>query len=251
MGNFFTILALVSEGLLVATLLCSHFAASWGLTASFHIFLGLASAFLAILTHCLVFAIFTGSGKDAREITEDLFLRPDFVRETKRFRRENFPIALYGILAILFTVILGGTLGSTHSSWLRLIHLATAWVTILYNGSIFFKEALAVRENTVLLRILNAEALEKVPKTPIFAEEDVPLLALTKDSIEWGTHVHALGKFLCFLAYNVWLPYLYLRFVMGYLYLQLWPFIVLFSVLLLGGAYLRWKYQSLQGSPSH
>ncbi len=238
-------MAAISELLLISTLLLGH-APYWvGLTTTAHVFFGLGSALLAILTHCLVFAIFTGSGKDAREVTEDLFLRPHFVKETKRFRRENFSIALYGILALLVVVILGGALGSSGSQVIRVMHLAAAWLAIAYNGRIFWKESIAVRENSRLIETLNSEAAQISSKNEN-QDSDVPLLSQTKEHLEWTNHVHALGRFLCFLGYNVWLPYLYLRFIMGYLYLPLWPFIALFSLLLLGGIYLRWSYRPLR-----
>jgi len=242
MSKFFHFFAVVCACLLVAALLAGHF----GMNPGQHLLLGLAAGLCSVSLHCLVFGIFTGAGKDTRELVQDLKLDSSYTEKTKSFRKIAFPPALYAILLIAATTTAGGALSAFWGSGARWTHLILAWITLLYNFKAFWIEAKCVRENAAILAQVNQVATDTLYRRPEEAK-DIPELAgvipAATEHMEWGAHVYALGKFLVFLGWNTWLPYIYIRFIMGNLRTPLWPFLSLFLVSLAGGYYLRWKYQ--------
>lgn len=244
--------AVISTLLYLCTLTLGHFPhlTQWG--PGLHLVMGLVTSMTVVLMHCLVFAIFTGSGKDTRLLVGDLQLDPEYVKKTKRFKREVFPPALYAIFWILCVLAMGGALSVGVSPWVRWIHLALAWGVFLYNVRVFRIEYRAICENASILKELNERAgkiaaEQFVPKT---TDTQLEILDQTIDDYEWGTHVYALGKFLVFLGFNVWLPYIYLRYIVGYFTMPLWPFLTLSLALLGFGYYLRLQYQDYQPTRS-
>lgn len=241
--NFFAILCAVLYG---AALLCGQFPVAFGALFTFfgpsaHMMLGLSAGILTVSLHCLIFAIFTGSGKDTRLLVQDLSLNTEFVKRTKVFKRTVFPPALYAILFILITTSLGGAVsGGRSPAWLHWVHGLVAWLTYFYNLKTFLIEARGVKENASILAQVNRVAAEAIGASSQGGE--VVVLGAEEEH-EWGTHVFALGKFLCFLGFNVWLPYLYIRFIMAELRTPFLPFLALSLVCLAGGYYLRYQYR--------
>lgn len=206
---------------------------------SSHLLIGLLAAILSVALHCLIFAIFTGSGKDTRLLVEDLGLNSAFVARTKRFKKEVFPPALYAILAILILISLGGALSVLGTAgWVRWIHGILAWFVVAYNLWTFWREYQAVKENSQLLQEINSVASQTLKESPsVLGSAEDPYDPSHLTDSEWGRHGFAMGKFLCFLAYNLWLAYFYMRIIMNWYWLALWPFI-LASVLLWAVGYL-------------
>jgi len=240
MTGFFGFSAVLSSTLLAFSIGLGY----WG--HSSHLLVSLLAAFVSISAHCLIFGIFTGAGKDTRELVQDLNLSTEFVRQTKAFRKITFPPALYAILMILITSFFGGAL----SKWggnLVLAHGLFALLTFGYNLKTFWLEFKCVRENALILRKVNSEAAKVTEAHPELVESahfESPEVVDGLGGYRWGSHVFALGKFLCFMGWNCYLPYIYMKFIMGKLDLPLWPFASL-SLLFLGvGYFLRWKYRS-------
>ncbi len=240
---FFGISSILCGAFLVASLVLGHFNGELGLSPGHHLLVGLGGAIHSVAHHCLVFGIFTGSGKDTRELVQDLRLDPDYAAKTKAFRRFVFPVALYSILLLLITTTLGGALTTHSGSFIRILHLTLAWFTVLYNLRAFWIEFKAVRDNAQILGTVNEVATQVASREPALPPSEVPLLGTTLEKLEWGTHVYALGKFLCFLGFNAWLPFIYMRFIMGLFQTPLWPFLLASALCLLGGYYLRWRYR--------
>lgn len=248
MSSFFGVLSLLSSALMGLSMV-------WGYLGNpNHLLISLISAFLSISAHCLVFGIFTGAGKDTREIVQDLHLNPEFVGQTKSFRKITFPPALYAILLILITAILGGAISSVAWPYFSSFHGLIAWCTFAYNLKTFWLEFRCIRQNAEILNKVNRAAAEVttsqpnlVPPNRFDSLENINGVG----GLEWGSHVFALGKFLCFLGWNSYLPYLYLRFIVGYLDLAVWPFVGFSAILISFGYVLRWKYRKYRpGIPS-
>jgi len=240
MTGFFGFAAVLSSILLGTSIALGY------LGHPYHLLVSLSAAFVAISAHCLIFGIFTGAGKDTRELVQDLHLNPEFVGQTKAFRKVNFPPALYAILLILLTAILGGALSTAGSSIWGSVHGLLAWVTFAYNIKTFWLEFRSVRENAAILRRVNSEAVKATLENPGLVETslfDSPEAVDGLGGYEWGSHVFALGKFLCFLGWNTYLPYIYMRFIMGMLTLPIWPFLALSGIFFSMGYFLRWKYR--------
>lgn len=219
------------------------------LGASGHMLLGLGSALLTACLHCLVFAIFTGSGKDARLLVQDLELSQQFVARTKAFKRDVFPPALYAIGLLFATTTAGGAVTAWPGSPIgRYVHLFLAFATLFYNFKTFWLEAKAVAENSRLLDEINrvaGDAVWKARRERGAAPTDLDPAA----ELSFETHAFALGKFLCFLGYNVWLVFLYFRVIMGWSGVRLSPFVATSAVFLIGGYYLRWRYRDYRPTP--
>jgi hypothetical protein len=243
MAGFFLFAAILSSALLGGSILLGY------LGHSAHLLVSLSAAFVSISAHCLIFGIFTGAGKDTRELVQDLKLNPEFVGQTKSFRKIAFPPALYAILLVLLTSILGGALSTANSSWWSVIHGLFAWVSFAYNVRTFRLEYRCVRENAEILKKVNREATEKTIAHPeLQAIENFDSVE-TVDGLggyQWGSHVFALGKFLCFMGWNTYLPYIYMKYIMGMLQLPLWPFLSLSGLFLVVGYSLRWRYRNFR-----
>jgi hypothetical protein len=225
--------------------------ASLGFSTSQHMLLGLVTAILIASLHCLVFAIFTGSGKDTRELVQELRLDENFIRRTKAFKRTVFPPALYCLLYLLILTTLGGALSAKGSPWLGWAHRLFAWFTFYYNVKTFRNEVRAVRENSGILVEVNAVAVRvRLSETPSQSSAAKELreahLPEPVEEVSWGAHVYALGKFLCFLGFNTWLPYVYFRYIMGIIETPFWPFLVCCLLFLSGGYYLRGSYRNFR-----
>lgn len=251
MNRFFHFFAIICALSLLASLVAGHFSTSLDLAPSHHLLLGLTAGLLTVSLHCLVFGIFTGAGKDTRELVQDLKLDPQYVGSTKAFRRIAFPPALYGIFLVVLTTTFGGALSASGGTTLRWAHFLLAWTTFLYNLKAFWLEARCVRENAAILARVNQEASRALithPEEGKAIPEVAGMLSAATETLEWEAHVYALGKFLTFLGWNTWLPFIYLRFIMGYLTMPVWPFLTLSLACLGGGYYLRWRYQAYRPS---
>ena len=243
MTTFFGIFAVLSNGFLLTSVILGYGYLEVGRTFSSHWLFSLGSSLLVVSVHCLVFGIFTGSGKEAREFVGDYGLSRDYVKETKAFRRKTFPPALYSILLVVLTVCLGGALSSSDSTLLRFFHSLVAWGTFFYNLKSSWVEHQAVADNASLISMLNSEISKRSTQMGTLESAFLPGGFQTVEEVEWGKHVYALAKFLIFLSWNVWLPYVYIRFVMGRSELSWLPFILLCSILFVGGAILKSRYR--------
>lgn len=237
MAPFFLISSLIGSLLLVLSPIAGYM--QW----ENHLFLGLSSAILATALHCLIFGIFTGSGKDTRELVEDLSLSTEYVKKTKVYKRTIFPKALYAILFLLITTSLGGYHSAHGMIWMRTVHGIFALFTVYYNLKTFYLEYKAIVENAEILKKVNEVASRRTSELPKVNYDFTPEGDEKVADLEWGTHVYAFGRFLIFLAFNTWLPYVYIRYIMGKFQLPTTPFIAAFVVLLLGGYYLKFKYK--------
>lgn len=206
---------------------------------------GLISVLLAVALHCLIFGIFTGAGKDARELLEDIKLKSDLALKIKAFRKEVFPPALYSILLLVLGAVMGG---AARTPTMARVHMGLMLFTIFYNLKTFWKEYRAIKANAALVRELNLIAAPVSAAMPKGAPRELEILEGATEELDWGTHVFALGSFLVFMGLNVWLPYLYFRFIVGYFQLSLWPFLLGSGGLILGGVYLRKRYESFRPS---
>jgi hypothetical protein len=249
MAAFFLALAWLSSLGLFSTLLTVHLHTVIGLNIGTHMIFGLSSAVFAALVHCLVFAIFTGSGKDTRLVVQGLNLDPTFLKTTRDFKKTVFPPAMQAIGLLLLMVILGGAWGAAKSRVFAQVfsvaHPLLAWLTFFFNVRVFIIEHKAVAENSALIRKVNRSVFE-VSKALEPSEDarptDFPASALTE--LEWNQTVYGLGRFLSFVGYNIWLPYIYLKYAVAAYWVHWLPFLVV-SILLMGAGW--WLKRKARG----
>jgi|GEM_PF-1251881 len=242
MASFFRFLILLTTFGFLGSFLLGSVSESLPQLAMWHMLVGLGTTLIAATAHCLVFAIFTGAGKDTRILVSDLALNPAWTEKAKSFRRIAFPIAMKAILLLLILAVLGGAAGKYTP--LRWAHWGLALLTSLYHIKAFLIELSCIEENKRLLETVNvAAAAQPSSLKPVLAGEP-EILAMAADDWEWGQHVFAFGRFLGFMSWQVWLVFIYLRFIMGYYEISWMPFLALSFLLLGAGYYLRLKYGS-------
>lgn len=241
-GFFFIMSSLASVGLLASVVMGV-------LGSNYHLMVALFSSVVAVSLHCLVFGIFTGAGKDTRELAQDLAMNQESFEKIKHFRKTNFPPALYAILFLMAAIFLGGAVTVKPGYSLGVIHGIFALCSVLYNLKVFLLENRSIRENAKILNEVNLQAgriASGKKAQPVLPEIDLEPVS----PVEWGTHVYALGKFLCFLGINMFLPYLYTRFIMGILTMPFWPYLTASLLFLITGSYLRIQYAAFSPQKS-
>lgn len=209
--------------------------------SGYHLMVALFSAVAGVSLHCLVFGIFTGAGKDTRELSEDLKLSREYFEKIKVFRKTNFPKALYAILLLMAAIFLGGAVTVRPSPTLGLVHGLFSSAAVLYNLYVFFFETKSIRENARLLGEVNRLAgsvASGVERKTIDPEIDLEPV----QPLEWNQHVRAFGKFLIFLGANLFLPFIYMHYIMGMDYIPFWPFLVSAIALVGCGYVLKTRY---------
>lgn len=118
-----------------------------------HFLFGLFTGVGTLLTHCLIFTYFLGTGRWVKEVTLAYRL-PDepWHKRTRELKRTTFPVALTAMLVTIATAAAGA--GAQLKAWPWQIHFSLGIATLLVN---FWAFRLEYRN---VLR--NAETLEEV-----------------------------------------------------------------------------------------
>jgi hypothetical protein len=98
----------------------------------FHFLLGLGTALVTLLVHCLIFTYFLGTGRWVKEVKLAYRLPDDpLPRLTRDLKRQVFPPALFAMLAATFT---GAAGAAAHvQAWPWPIHACLATLTLVIN----------------------------------------------------------------------------------------------------------------------
>ena len=200
-----------------------------------HFLAGLFTAIFCCLVHAIVFAHFIGSGKWIREGVEAAGLDPAIVKRTKRFKGKVFPFALFSMLFVVATAVLGG--GAANHAVPGSVHLAFAMATLALNVVATFMERSSVVENAVLIdRVASANTARVAAGIQATL---TPTGAL--DAARAG------GKVFLFLSANTWLAFAYLKFVMRRHDEPLLPYLVASVVMLFLGLRMRAEREGAAG----
>jgi hypothetical protein len=115
-----------------------------------HFSLGLGTALLTLLVHCLIFTYFLGTGRWVKEVTLAYNL-PDapLHKETRELKRRTFPPALAAMLITIATAAAGA--GAQLKEWPWPVHATLATLTILVNLWAFRIEYRNVNANSAVL----------------------------------------------------------------------------------------------------
>jgi hypothetical protein len=97
-----------------------------------HFYLGLTTAILMLLVHCLIFTYFLGTGRWVKEVTLAYQL-PDepWHKATRELKRQTFPPALYSMLIAIATAAAGA--GAQLQEWPWFVHASLAILTLVIN----------------------------------------------------------------------------------------------------------------------
>lgn len=118
-----------------------------------HFILGLFTAVLTLMVHCLIFTYFLGTGRWVKEVGIAYSL-PDepYPKLTRELKRGTFPPALFAMLITIATSAAGA--GAQLKAWPWQVHLSLACATIFINLWAFRVELRAVA--------INADVIDKV-----------------------------------------------------------------------------------------
>lgn len=132
-----------------------------------HFLLGLFTAIGTLLTHCLIFTYFLGTGRWVKEVTLAYDL-PDepWHKRTRELKRATFPPALAAMLITIATA--AGGAGAQLQAWPWQVHFALGTVTLIVNLWAFRLEYRNVTLNAATLD----EVLREVDR--IRAERGLP-----------------------------------------------------------------------------
>jgi hypothetical protein len=121
-----------------------------------HFFLGLATAILILLVHCLIFIYFLGTGRWVKEVTLAYRL-PDEPHHklTRELKRQTFPPALFAMLVGIAASAAGA--GAQLQAWHWSVHLALAVATLLVNLWAFRVEFRNVTRNAAIIPAVLAD----------------------------------------------------------------------------------------------
>jgi hypothetical protein len=121
-----------------------------GILYVLHFLTGLFTAVGTLLTHCLIFTYFLGTGRWVKEVTLAYAL-PDepWHKRTRELKRLTFPAALAAMLVTIATA--AGGAGAQMQSWPWQVHLGLAIAALIINLWAFRLEYRTVTENAGIL----------------------------------------------------------------------------------------------------
>jgi len=116
-----------------------------------HFFLGLTTALVILLIHCIIFTYFLGTGRWVKEVglAYDLPDEP-WPHLTRELKRATFPPALFAMLIAIATAAAGA--GAQLREWPWFVHATLAFLTLVFNLWAFKVEHASLVLNAQIIR---------------------------------------------------------------------------------------------------
>ncbi len=216
-----------------AVLAAGQVASSWIAPHTFQL-LAFFMAFFCCLVHCLLVAHFMGSMKWIQQSGPTAGIEDTKKLRTAWIRGRMHPILVSCMLLAVATAILsGGAFMGSVSGW---IPAAIAFLSIPLNAYVLLLARKGLLANRARMDDIGVQMERRIAAGEVQIEEQAP--ELLPESGRAG------GKTLLFLSINVWVLYVYFRYVLRHRDVALWPFIAGSLVL----AFLGWRL--LRGNPA-
>jgi hypothetical protein len=121
-----------------------------------HFYLGLATALVVLLVHCLIFTYFLGTGRWVKEVGLAYQL-PDqpYPKWTRELKRQTFPPALFAMLSVIAAAAAGA--GAQLQDWPWYLHALLAAFTVAVNLWAFNVEFRNVHANAGIIQAVLEE----------------------------------------------------------------------------------------------
>ncbi|MBI4970436.1 MAG: hypothetical protein HZC17_01145 [Candidatus Omnitrophica bacterium] len=117
-----------------------------------HFSAGVFTALFTCLVHSIVFTYFIGTGKWVKEESAKGKLREtEWIPQTKKFKMQSSPPALFSIILVLITAFWGAYVHSHPTIFAIWTHKTVAYLTLVFNVFSFYIEGKVITENTQLL----------------------------------------------------------------------------------------------------
>jgi hypothetical protein len=121
-----------------------------------HFLLGLGTALLILLVHCIIFTYFLGTGRWVKEVGLAYRLPDEHLPKlTRELKRWTFPPALFAMLIAIAAVAAGA--GAQLQEWPWHIHASLAFLTLIINIWAFQVEWRNLRTNARVIQEVLAE----------------------------------------------------------------------------------------------
>jgi len=120
-----------------------------------HFYFGLISTISVLITHCWVFFYFIGTGQGIREGVLENNLDRQAIKVSGKFKGMTFPFALFSMLFMITTSIMGGALRFQKVT--PTTHMVFVYITVLFNFFSFYQEYRVIRRNQRLMAELNSQ----------------------------------------------------------------------------------------------
>jgi hypothetical protein len=144
MAQFLLITTLLTIAGLIATMVVGFLAAP-GHYAQ-HIFFALATVVVGLFSQSMTMFFFIGTGKEIKEKANN---DAAVVQRTKHFKSRVFPAALYAMVVLMVTFIMGG--GVAGGKTPRWLHDLLAVASLLMYGRAYWVQIKAMDENARLM----------------------------------------------------------------------------------------------------
>lgn len=173
--------------------------------------LALGCAILLVLVHSMVFVYMIGTGRAIKDAVRDHGIAPRFYEVHKGYKWRAAPWAMAGALLTVVTAVLGGAVATgSGAAWAHPLAGVMVLAANLFGLPEIWK---AIRDNGRLLNEV-AAATAAVNREVIARGEDPAPPLSTLPRTRWYL----------ILAGSSWLPWLYMRYVMGGRHTAWWPF---------------------------
>ena len=127
-----------------------------------HQWFGVLTGLYTCLTHCVVMMHFMGSGKAIKEAVATHSLPNDpqtgYARRVRKLTGRSSGMATFGCISIIAVVWLGGAKDTGHLHGMT--HAYAAWAVVAFNIYAFWVEFNVIRQNTAMIREINAQIPE-------------------------------------------------------------------------------------------
>jgi uncharacterized membrane protein len=148
MAQFLLITTLLTMAGLVATSVVG-FTADSGAGVGRHILYALATVVLGLFSQSMTMFFFIGTGKEIKDKAKGEDDEASVMQETKRYKSQVFPAAMYAMLVLMLTFILGG--GIHRGSLPLWTHYILTIASIYMFGRAYWIEIRAMEENARLM----------------------------------------------------------------------------------------------------
>ncbi len=148
MAQFLLITTLLTIAGLVATIVMGFLASPSH--AAQHILFALTTVVIGLFSQSMTMFFFIGTGKEIKEKVKGAADEPAVVQHTRQFKARVFPAAMYAMVALMVTFIMGG--GVSTGKTPRWLHDALAFGTLLLFVRAYWVQLQAMAANADLMQ---------------------------------------------------------------------------------------------------
>ncbi len=148
MAQFLLITTLLSIVGLVTTIIFGFLATP--VQAAQHIMFALTTVIVGLFSQSMTMFFFIGTGKEIKDKVKGAAEEPAIVQRTRQFKSKVFPAAMYAMIAIMVTFIMGGGVASGMTP--RWLHDMMSFATLFLFARAYWVQLQAMMSNADLMQ---------------------------------------------------------------------------------------------------